>query len=163
MVQNFRPANIISWEERHRARMRREFWCDFFVRLGIGMLIAGVVLGALVIAGAAHATWKPQYADASPAVRDWYEHAQLTQAAQKRFGFASCCAHADVVRTQFRVGVKGDDVWEFWDQSAAPPGWQEIPADIIHWNEEAPDGQATLFRMGGDGALTCFFPPQSGN
>ncbi len=63
------------------------------------------------------------------------------------------------MRTKFRVGVAGDDVWEYLDGNT----WRPIPADIIHWGETAPGGRATLFRIGTDGALTCFWPPQSGN
>lgn len=61
---------------------------------------AATAFCVLVAIAPAHATWKPQYADAAPAVRAWYESAQLTPAAQKRLGFVSCCAHSDVVHTQ---------------------------------------------------------------
>ena len=109
------------------------------------------------------ATWKPEYADADPAVQDWYRNAELTPQAQKRFAFKGCCDHADVVRSKFRVSSKdGADVWEFFDNDASPPAWREIPADIIHVGEHAPDGQATLFRLGAGGALVCFWPPEGG-
>lgn len=117
---------------------------------------------AVALAPRALAHWQPQYADAAPEVRDWYRNAELTPEAQARFGFKGCCDHADVVRTKFRVGVKGADDWEFFDTAASPPAWREIPADIIHFGEHAPDGQATLFRLGSAGALVCFWPPQGG-
>ena len=125
-------------------------------------LLATAMLCLLVVAPA-RATWKPEYADADPAVRDWYRSAELTPEAQKRFVFKTCCDHADVVKTRFRVSKRdGADVWEFWDETATPPGFREIPADIIHWGETAPGGEATLFRLGPTGALVCFWPPQGG-
>ena len=97
-------------------------------------------------------------------MRDWYRNAELTPAAQQRFGFKGCCDHADVVRTHFRVSQTNyGDAWEFWDDGAPEPGWRDIPADIIHVGEHAPDGRATLFRLGGSGgALVCFWPPDGG-
>lgn len=111
-----------------------------------------------LLAAPSDATWRPEYAQADAAVRDWYKNAELTPEAQQRFPFKGCCDHADVVRTKFRVGVKGADVWEFLDGEQ----WREIPADIIHWGESAPGGAATLFRLGVGGALVCFWPPQGG-
>jgi len=125
-------------------------------------LVAAAMLCLLALASDAHATWKPEYAQADAAVRDWYKNAELTPEAQKRFDFAGCCDHADVVKTKFRVGAKGADDWEFWDDAASPAAWREIPPDIIHWGESAPGGEATLFRLGVGGALVCFWPPEGG-
>jgi hypothetical protein len=45
-------------------------------------------------------------------VQAWYRNARLTEEAQKRFGFKSCCAHADVVKTSFRVDKASQgDAW----------------------------------------------------
>lgn len=98
-----------------------------------------------------------QWAGRPQAEREWYAHAELTPAAQARFGFRRCCAQSEVVRTKFRVNASGDDAWEWLDGET----WKPVPPDIIHWNEHAPDGQPTLFVMPG-GALTCFFPPDGG-
>jgi hypothetical protein len=121
------------------------------------LTLAVLALGAIAASAPAGATWKPQYADAAPAVQDWYRNAQLTAAAQQRFGFKSCCAHSDVVKTRFRVDRgSGADVWQWWHDGA----WDTVPADIIHFGESAPDGQPTLFALGS--TPTCFFPGDSG-
>jgi hypothetical protein len=105
----------------------------------------------------AYATWKPEYANAAPEVQEWYRNAQLTDAAQRRFGFKSCCAHSDVVKTTFRVDKATDgDEW-YWLKDGQ---WNLIPSDIIHWSENAPDGQPTLFAIGN--LPTCFYPGQGG-
>lgn len=123
-------------------------------------LLAVTALVAIFIAmmcRASHAEWKPEYAQASPEVRDWYRNAELTEAAQGRFPFKKCCDHADVVRTQFRVETSnGSDAWFYLDGET----WKAIPSDIIHWGESAPDGQPTLFVY--SGRETCFFPGRGG-
>lgn len=111
-----------------------------------------------VFVKAAHATWKPEYADASPQVQDWYRNAELTLEAQKRLHFKSCCASSDVVHTKFRVNkTDGADEW-FWLVNGE---YRLVPPDIIHWEESAPDGQPTLFAVGE--LPTCFYPGESGN
>lgn len=67
------------------------------------LCVAGVLVGAL---SGADARWKPEYASQPQEVRDWYSRAELTPKAQMRFPFKSCCEHADVVKTQFRVDRK---------------------------------------------------------
>jgi len=115
------------------------------------------VVAAGVCIGQADATWKPEYANAPQAVRDWYHHAQLTGKAQLRFPFKSCCEHADVVKTQFRVNkVDGRDEWYWFDNG----NWRRIPDDIIHWGEATPDNQPTLFVY--HGQETCFWPGEPG-
>jgi len=121
------------------------------------LLFAAAALGTIGLSGDAHATWKPEYANAPPEVQQWYRNAQLTEAAQKRFGFKSCCAHSDVVKTTFRVDkANNGDEWYWFDNGH----WSQIPSDIIHWGESAPDGQPTLFAVGN--LPTCFFPGQGG-
>lgn len=116
-----------------------------------------MVAGLTGAANNAHATWKPEYANAPQEVKDWYRNAQLTEAAQKRFGFKSCCAHSDVVKTEFRVDkASGSDEW-YWLSDGQ---WSRIPGDIIHWGESTPDLQPTLFALGN--LPTCFFPGQGG-
>jgi hypothetical protein len=128
-----------------------------------------VFIAALFICVAvapAGATWKPQYAAAPAAVRDWYENATLTAAAAKRLGFGYCCAHSEVVSTKFKV-ERRTDAWFYLDNG----NWHEIPPDIIHWGESAPDEQPTLFRLSDGfadafglphGTLTCFYPGRGG-
>jgi hypothetical protein len=105
----------------------------------------------------AGAEWKPEYAQNSPEVRAWYQNAELTRAAQKRFPYKKCCDHADVVKTQFRVS-KGDSGDEWWWLDG--DGWRKVPDDIIHWGVSAPGGRPTLFVYAGK--ETCFFPPDGG-
>jgi hypothetical protein len=119
------------------------------------LLLTFVLMAFVTVANRANATWKPEYANAAPEVQEWYRTAQLTDTAQMRFGFKSCCAHSDVVKTSFRVnkGTSGDEwYWRNGDQ------WTLIPGDIIHWGESAPDRQPTLFAIGN--LPTCFFPGQ---
>jgi hypothetical protein len=121
------------------------------------LLLALVLLIFMNLARNAHATWKPEYANAPPEVQNWYRAAQLTEAAQKRFGFKSCCAHSDVVKTSFRVDkATAGDQW-YWLKDGE---WIQVPSDIIHWGESAPDRQPTLFAVGS--LPTCFFPGEGG-
>jgi hypothetical protein len=107
----------------------------------------------------AHATWKPEYAALPQWVQDWYEHAELTDAAAARLGFRGCCETGDVVKTQFRVEKDGRSQHWFYLKDGA---WLQIPDDIVRWGESAPDNKPTLFAlshvfMGWPvGTLTCF-------
>lgn len=132
-------------------------WTDtFLVGLCSAIAVAAfVALGLLfLLVKPAGAEWKPEYAEAPQATRDWYESRTLTEAAQKRFHFKSCCAHSDVVKTKFRAGA-GDE-WYWLDDET----WRRVPDDIINWGERTPDGQAVLFAVGGQ--PVCFFPADSG-
>jgi len=123
----------------------------------VRLALACLFIAQVAFADDANATWKPEYADASPEVRAWYQNAQLTDAAERRFGFRSCCAHSDVVKTEFRVSrVNNGDQWYWFDHDH----WNLIPSDIIHWGESAPDGQPTLFAIGD--IPTCFYPGVGG-
>ena len=120
------------------------------------------VLAALYLvlrADPATARWKPEYAQAAPEVRSWYETRELTAAAQKRFHFKSCCANSDVVKAKFAVSkLAGADQWFY--QLAGEDKWREVPPDIIQWDQHAPNGEAVLFAF--LGKPTCFFPPDGG-
>jgi hypothetical protein len=135
---------------------------DFREAAGAGFRIGVILLCAALLAIAvwssrAHGTWKPEYEYAPPDVRDWYAKAELTPEAQGRFPFKSCCAHSDVVKTQFRVDrTDGGDAWFYWKDEH----WQRVPPDIIHWGERAPDNQPTLFVYRGQ--ETCFWPGEGG-
>ena len=147
---------MANWRERHRVRLRYERLARAGRFIVYGLLALGFICAFRSIA---HATWKPQYADAPQAVQDWYKNAELTPEAKKRFNFTSCCAHSDVVKTQFHVDKKnGGDQWWWLDGGE----WKLVPPDIIHWGEAAPDGQPTLFALGGT-LPTCFYPGASGN
>jgi hypothetical protein len=124
-----------------------------------GLFLLGVIaiiVVAILSAVNAPARWKPEYAALPQDVRDWYASRELTEAAQKRFSFKSCCNNSDVVKTKFRVGGAGQDEW-WWLNGDK---WERIPDDVIHWNEHAPGGEPVLFAIGN--APTCFFPPDGG-
>jgi hypothetical protein len=137
-------------------------------------LIIRLVFWLLVIAGClllahwlsdprAFATWRPEYAQLPAGVQAWYENAELTPAAQKRLGFLGCCKSSDVVAAKFAVSkIDGADQW-FYQRPGQP--WRQVPPDIIHWNEHAPDNRPTLFALSHEtfgwpaGTETCFYPP----
>ncbi len=125
-----------------------------------------LMLALLLLAQAAEARWKPDYAAAPQAVQDWYANAQVPAPAIPRLGFIPCCSFSEVVRTQFRVDkTTGGDEWYYRDAGGV---FRRIPPDIIHWGERAPDGQAILFVLDHDvmgnpkGTPTCFWPPDGG-
>lgn len=126
------------------------------------LFLAGISLLIIILAFAgqrAFAKWKPEYANSPQHIRDWYSSAELTPEAQLRFKFKSCCAHADVVRTKFKVDdASGEDRW-YW-LNPATNEWQIIPTDIIHTERRSPDGRPTLFVIIGD--PVCFFLPEGG-
>lgn len=120
--------------------------------------VLSAIAAVVVSASLAQATWKPEYAQASPEVQAWYRNAKITERAQHRFTWKNCCDHADVVRTKFRVSHEsGADEWWWLDGET----WRRVPDDIIHFGEAAPDGSATLFVYKGE--PTCFYPPEGGN
>lgn len=91
---------------------------------------------------------------------DWYENAEMTDAARARFGYGwvKCCNHAEVFRTEFRVNKDdGDDEWWYLTKAGV---WKKLPNDIIHWGEHAPDKQPTLFIH--QGIEVCFWPGEGG-
>ena len=115
------------------------------------LLYAGIAALSLV-------TWKPEYAQQPPEVRNWYETRELNPETQKRLQvrFKSCCEKSEVVKTQFRVDHDtGGDTW--WWLDLKTNQWRVIPADVIHWDDPAPDNQPTLFIW--DDIEMCFFPP----
>jgi hypothetical protein len=121
------------------------------------LLLAFSVATFFTLGREASAEWKPEHDLAPPEVQEWYRIAELTETAQKRFGFKSCCAHSDVIKTTFRVDKASDgDAW-YWFKDGQ---WSQIPADIIHWGESAPDRRPTLFAIGN--LPTCFYPGEGG-
>lgn len=120
-------------------------------------LWAALVVSVVAI-GSALATWKPEYASQPQAVQDWYKNAELTPAARERFSFQKCCDQSDVVKTKFRVGANGHDVWEWLNPDTGK--YEVVPADIIHYDEHAPGGMPVLFVF--QGQPTCFFVPDAG-
>jgi hypothetical protein len=121
------------------------------------LILAALVLAGALILAPALARDDGQWEGVPPEIRQWYRSARLTLAAQARFPFKSCCDHADVVKTKFKVNkVDGRDEWWWWEYGR----WRRVPDDVIHWGEHAPDRKPTLFLYGGE--ETCFFPGDGG-
>ncbi len=135
----------------------------------------------------AHATYKPEFAANSPALRTWFQIAHTTDAARLRFGWVSCCEHADRVHTKFRPTRKTDE-WSYQctaetEEACAPNGlkigdWKPIPPDIVHdepiavpeaFDENDPQVKEEFRQLRAEGVLfishgreSCFWPPESG-
>jgi hypothetical protein len=111
---------------------------------------------AVVTALTGLASTAPAWSDTS-----WFEHQTLNPSTMKRLnvGWNSCCLGSEVVKTQFRVNktTYGDEWYYVKDGT-----WRRVPDDTIHWNQHAPNGQATLFIYFMTGDETCFYPPQEG-
>jgi hypothetical protein len=140
------------------------------------MLAACVAATALAVvctvcAEHARAEWKPEYAQNSPQMRQFFRSLHLTDAARSRLSFLSCCEHADRVkpRKYFVDKKTGSDEWKYLDEDNA---WKLIPGDTIHeeW-PPFPDGmtvaeivqlktEGVLFVYGGQ--VTCFWKPEGG-
>lgn len=84
--------------------------------------------------------------------KSWYDAAEATPDAQKKFNIVKCCASAEVVKTKFQQ--RGESWW-YLDRSSST--WREIPSFIIWLDKHPPDNQPTLFVWNGN--LTCFFVP----
>jgi len=105
------------------------------------------------------ATWKPEYAQNNPAVRDWYRSRTMTEDTRKRLGWSwkSCCDHGDVVHTDIRrTTIFGVTQW-YWLDGAT---WKQIPADIVQYGQFPPNNEPVLFIYQGE--AVCFFPPDVG-
>lgn len=117
-----------------------------------------VIILALLLSYPAGARWKPEYTQLPQSVKDWYQNAELTEAARKRFNFIKCCAQADTVQTRFKVNkTTGRDEWWYINHNGS---WEQIPDDIIHWGQSGPEGKPVLFVI--TNRPVCFFPPESG-
>jgi len=105
--------------------------------------------------------WDERFAQIEQSTRDWYKAQELNPTTWERMGSPSwhgCCEKGDVYRTGFRVvedGTKyGRDAYFYFKDGA----WKEIPDDVIHWDQHAPDGRPTLFLLWGNGKELCFYP-----
>ncbi len=134
-------------------------------------LAAALAIAGVLCAMPAGATWKPEYADAPQAVRDWFRAARLTEAARQRLSFQNCCDQSDRFDTQFRVDKHtAGDAWYYRDGDK----WVRIPDDVIHDDEihakdpkddalpefEEMRRQGVLFIY--NGTPTCFWKPAGG-
>jgi hypothetical protein len=91
----------------------------------------------------------------------WYDQQTLNFDTIKRLnvGWNSCCLGSEVVKTQFRVNKTSyGDEWFYLKDGV----WKQVPPDTIHWEQHAPNGEATLFVYFVTGQETCFYPPREG-
>jgi hypothetical protein len=118
-------------------------------------LILAVLAALCAIPASAPAEWD----GVKTANSEWYEQQKINPEAVARLGISwtSCCNHADVFKTQFRVNRDtAEDEWWHLDGNT----WRLIPSDIVHWFDPTPDGQPVLFIY--QGTPTCFYPGESG-
>lgn len=112
------------------------------VVVAFGLLLLGVCL-----------TKAHELHGVTPEYQAWANNARTTEAAYKRLGWRKCCNHAEVFRTKFMpFKENGQDGYLY---EVTEGIWKRVPADIIHWDEQAPDGRPTLFIY--QGKETCFF------
>jgi hypothetical protein len=102
----------------------------------------------------------------------WADKQQVTEAAKPRMncasgGMCACCNQAEIIETKFRPtstpNAQGypEDGWEWFNPTSRE--WQEVPSDVIHWDEPTPDGRAVMFLWPPtNGQPRCFFPPSGG-
>jgi hypothetical protein len=117
------------------------------------------LLTAVLAVGSAHALdTDNRYGNSSR--KQWFESLEIPDAARQRMGisYKSCCDQGDVFKTRFRVGVTGDDVWEYLDSDSS---WKLVPADII-LNEPGLDSEPRLFKRMATGEPLCFVKPNGG-
>jgi hypothetical protein len=97
--------------------------------------------------------------DANHPRAEWYNKQEINPIARQRMGigFKSCCEHADVYKTRFRVAKDNSDQWEYLRDGK----WKVIPPDIIK-DEDTPDREPVLFINKHDGVELCFFVPRGG-
>ena len=148
------------WPDPRSVAPKPYTFVDWFL-IGLTSVIVTAILLAFfslfLLIAPAHARWKPEYANAPKAIRDWYQNAELTEAARKRLNWTKCCDHADVVKTKFKVNkTNGEDQWLWLDGDQ----WRVVPPDIIHYDKKAPGSQPVLFVY--KETPTCFFLPDGG-
>jgi hypothetical protein len=134
-----------------------------------------LLVHALPLVSAAHATWKPEFGKSPAAVQQWFRDAAPTPAARARLNIFRCCEKAERLMTKF-VGRPGGE-WSYYpDPACTAPGCRltPLPNDIVHEDAiRAPDPKddglpefAAMRREGvlfiWDGKPTCFWPPEGG-
>ncbi len=159
--------------------------------LGAGVLLAAFAAAVYLFALPAGATYKPEFAIHSPALKKWFQEAVPTAEARARFRWPvnwGCCEQSERVHARFRPGARGDE-WYFQcngetlelcrslEHSAGD--WVQIPPDIIHedpiavpapYSEDDPQVREEFQQLRAEGVLfiawstkmTCFWKPQSG-
>lgn len=97
---------------------------------------------------------------ANSSKKQWFESLEIPDAARQRMGigYKSCCDRGDVFKTRFRVGVSGQDAWEYLEEDGQ---WKAVPADIV-LDQPGLDGEPRLFKRIATGEPLCFVKPNGG-
>lgn len=133
-------------------RTMRKKLIDLLCWLGV-FLCCGLLAAALAY---------PAYAHDLPGIpaenQAWYQNAETNPGSTPRtvHGWQKCCNHAEVVDAKYIIRPDGKDGWRWNDNGVL----KDIPLDIIHWYDSAPDNKPTLFVY--NGVMTCFYPPSGG-
>ena len=102
------------------------------------------------IVTAAHARDDGRYAQADPAVRDWFR--SLTTPSNKHIG---CCDESDCLRTEFETGPRGY-------RARTPDGqWIDVPETAVIYGQKNPTGGPVLCALKdarGGWRVLCFVP-----
>jgi hypothetical protein len=145
------------WKDRQQLTPHRAW--EMAATYVAGTVIAVIIV--LTIGSMAHARWRPEYAQNTQQVRDWFSSQQLNPTTKQRLGvpWNGCCENGDVFKTQFRVSKNtGGDEWYYLKGDT----WKKVPDDVIHWGQHSPDKRATLFIYVATGQELCFYPPEEG-
>lgn len=109
------------------------------------------------------AEWKPEYAQASPQVQEWYKNQKINPEARARLnvGWTSCCDESDHFKTRFRMLSDGSKYGVETYEYLAGDTWKVISPDIIK-RAPTPDGQPVLFIHKTTGKELCFIIDEGG-
>ena len=131
------------------------------IRLGVIALAIATFAVVLINFARADDPWSQ-----SP-YKGWADKQQVMPAAKSRMGcmdaasYCSCCNGSEIVKSKFRPiksNTFDEDGWEWLNIRTNK--WEQVPDDVIHWQEKTPNGQAVAFEYPiGSGILRCFFPP----
>lgn len=154
------------------------------------LLIGAAAL--FIVCGHADATWKPEFATHSEALREWFRAAETTRewrtwrTSKGRSAWIGCCEQSERVHVKFRLADNNGDDWSYQCTAETKAacgdipigGWKQIPPMIVHnepikvpepYDPDDPKIKLEFEQLRAEGVLfiafgfeTCFWPPQSG-
>lgn len=71
----------------------------------------------------AGATWRPEYSQLDPALRQWYRDQRNPKTT------IPCCSEADGAQAQ--EDIRQDSYWVRFEARGIDSGWMEVPADSV--------------------------------
>jgi hypothetical protein len=105
-----------------------------------------VMLGCAVLATGVDARWKPQYADASPELRQWFYDMKVPGTKHR------CCSQADGAKAERRWAADGAievryfaDFEAYEQHGTVDSGWVRVPGDVIIRGEPNLNGMPTVW------------------